>query len=151
MNEGDQKSIFINDCLAVGLLFIVAFLCFINVYVIGSVPVWDGDLYHKLILEYINNGYFNFCAIGVPIVTGDFILHGGTVLCTTSTTTTFPVCYEFTLQSTVLENIVFNYVACNGTPGVIVLNNNIATICAISVTPPTAPENKWNLFIGFEC
>lgn len=101
--------------------------------------------------EYINNGYFNFCAIGIPIVTGDFILHGGTELCTTSTTTTFPVCYEFTLQSTVLENIVFNYVACNGTPGVIVLNNNIATICAISVTPPTAPENKWNLFIGFEC
>lgn len=57
MNENDQKSTCINDCLAVGLLFIVAFLCFINVYVIGSVPVWDGDLYHKLILDYINNGY----------------------------------------------------------------------------------------------
>lgn len=51
------KNKLLGDIIALSILLIVAIFCFINVYVIGSVPVWDGDLYNKLVNSYISNGY----------------------------------------------------------------------------------------------
>jgi len=71
---------------------------------------------------------------------------------TTSTTTAAPVsCNEFQLVSVFPENIVFNYIACNGTSQSVTLNDNSTTVCAQSVTPPAAPTNKWEINIGVEC
>jgi hypothetical protein len=51
------------------VLTIVAVLSFINIYVPGSLPIWDGDIYNQIITAYISHGY------AFHATAGDFLLN----------------------------------------------------------------------------
>jgi hypothetical protein len=74
---------------------------------------------------------------------------------TTTTTTTFPIgCYEYTLIAFFPEDLFFEYVDCVTGPQDVTLNSEVVpsvTVCATSVTPPAAPEDKWDVVVGDEC